>query len=101
MKIAYIWMEYRARPWLARSVRAVCAAAVLSGLSACASLFGEPARSPSPPVTAAPAPGSAPVAAKPPPRPPRIGLALGGGAARGFAHIGVLQVLEENGIKPD
>ena len=40
-------------------------------------------------------------AAKPPPRPPRIGLALGGGAARGFAHIGVIQVLEENGIKPD
>ena len=36
-----------------------------------------------------------------PPRLPRIGLALGGGAARGFAHIGVIQVLEENGIKPD
>ncbi len=36
-----------------------------------------------------------------PVRPPRIGLALGGGAARGFAHIGVLQVLEEQGIKPD
>ncbi|HET7794002.1 MAG TPA: patatin-like phospholipase family protein [Rhizobacter sp.] len=36
-----------------------------------------------------------------PPRPPRIGLALGGGAARGFAHIGVIQVLEENGIKVD
>ncbi len=35
------------------------------------------------------------------PHPPRIGLALGGGAARGFAHIGVIQVLEENGIKPD
>jgi NTE family protein len=35
------------------------------------------------------------------PKPPRIGLALGGGAARGFAHIGVIQVLEENGIKPD
>ncbi len=34
-------------------------------------------------------------------RPPRIGLALGGGAARGFAHIGVIQVLEENGLKPD
>jgi len=32
---------------------------------------------------------------------PKIGLALGGGAARGFAHIGVLQVLEEEGIKPD
>ena len=40
----------------------------------------------------------------PPPRvlkPPRIGLALGGGAARGFAHIGVIQVLEEQGIKAD
>jgi len=34
-------------------------------------------------------------------KPPRIGLALGGGAARGFAHIGVIQVLEENGIRPD
>jgi len=30
----------------------------------------------------------------------KLGLALGGGAARGFAHIGVLQVLEEEGIKP-
>lgn len=36
-----------------------------------------------------------------PPRLPRIGLALGGGAARGFAHIGVIQILEEQGIKPD
>ena len=31
----------------------------------------------------------------------RIGLALGGGAARGFAHIGVIQALEEAGIKVD
>jgi NTE family protein len=34
-------------------------------------------------------------------RPPKVGLALGGGAARGFAHVGVIQVLEEAGIKPD
>lgn len=34
-------------------------------------------------------------------RAPRIGLALGGGAARGFAHVGVIQVLEEAGLKPD
>ena len=34
-------------------------------------------------------------------KPPRIGLALGGGAARGFAHVGVIQVLEEAGIKVD
>lgn len=35
-----------------------------------------------------------------PPLPKRIGLVLGGGAARGVAHVGVLQVLEENGIYP-
>lgn len=36
------------------------------------------------------------------PRPKvRIGLALGGGAARGWSHIGVLRVLEEAGIVPD
>jgi NTE family protein len=29
-----------------------------------------------------------------------LGLALGGGAARGFAHIGVLKALDEAGIKP-
>lgn len=34
-------------------------------------------------------------------RKPVIGLALGGGAARGFAHIGVIKALEANGIKPD
>ncbi len=32
---------------------------------------------------------------------PKIGLALGGGAARGWAHIGVIRALEEMGIKPD
>ncbi len=31
----------------------------------------------------------------------RIGLALGGGAARGMAHLGVLRTLEENGICVD
>lgn len=31
----------------------------------------------------------------------RIGLALGGGAARGWAHIGIINALEEAGIKPD
>ncbi len=33
-------------------------------------------------------------------RPVKIGLALGGGAARGFAHVGVIAVLEEAGLKP-
>jgi NTE family protein len=53
-----------------------------------------PAPPPAPVVLAPPAP-------KPPPKPLLIGLALGGGAARGFAHIGVIQVLEEAGIRPD
>lgn len=53
-----------------------------------------------PPVVLPPdQPASAPVVT--PPRPLRVGLALGGGAARGFAHIGVIQVLEENGVKVD
>jgi NTE family protein len=32
---------------------------------------------------------------------PRIGLVLSGGGAKGMAHIGVLKVLEEAGIRPD
>jgi len=32
---------------------------------------------------------------------PTIALALGGGGARGAAHIGVLRALEQNGLKPD
>lgn len=58
-----------------------------------------------PPVASAPQ-ASVPAAQPPsffpaPKRPPRLGLVLGGGAARGFAHIGVIQVLEDAGIKPD
>lgn len=42
---------------------------------------------------------------KPQPRPqlmppPKIALALGGGAVRGFAHIGVIKTLESHGIYP-
>ena len=35
----------------------------------------------------------------PEPAQPRLGLALGGGFARGLAHIGVLKVLEENQVR--
>ena len=31
----------------------------------------------------------------------KIGLVLSGGGARGFAHLGVIQALHENGIYPD
>jgi NTE family protein len=47
-----------------------------------------------------PAPPPAPIA-PPPVVKLRIGLALGGGAAKGFAHIGVIKMLEANGIRPD
>jgi NTE family protein len=53
---------------------------------------------------------STPVAATPTTNPPpldkpqrsiRVGLALGGGAARGFAHIGVIKALEARNIQVD
>ncbi len=51
-----------------------------------------------------PVPGNVPETPPPvqsvPKKPVKIGLVLGGGAARGFAHIGVIQVLEEAGIRP-
>lgn len=83
--------------WLNRGVRHALLLLVLSGLAAC-SVLGPP---PSAPPTAPAGPPS--IDPSPPKvlRAPKVGLALGGGAARGFAHIGVIQVLEENGIKPD
>jgi NTE family protein len=44
---------------------------------------------------------TSPVAQPKPPHQVKIGLALGGGAARGFAHIGVIKMLESQGIVPD
>jgi NTE family protein len=35
------------------------------------------------------------------PHGPRVGLALGSGSARGWAHIGVIRALEKAGIRPD
>jgi len=59
-------------------------------LSAC---FGGSKPTP-PPITPPVVPAPAPVKLK-------IGLALGGGAAKGFAHIGVIKMLEASGIHPD
>lgn len=59
-------------------------------LSACAT----------PPPPPAPPPAVTPPVVIPK-KPLRIALALGGGAARGFAHIGVIKALEAQGIVPD
>lgn len=50
-------------------------------------------------ATVAPSKSNPPVAAAP--HKPKIALALGGGAARGFAHIGVIKMLESQGIVAD
>lgn len=48
-----------------------------------------------------PSPPEVLVPPSPPPRKIKIGLALGGGAARGFAHIGVIKALQSQGIDAD
>lgn len=70
------------------------AAAALSTLAGCA------VQGPAVPTPAVvpPDPTTLPTVAT---RPPRVGLALGGGAARGFAHVGVIAVLEQHGLRPD
>ena len=73
--------------------------ACLAGLSAALLLGGCAA----PPNSMGPSSGIASVLSAPPDilkKPLKIGLALGGGAARGFAHVGVIAVLEEAGLKP-
>jgi NTE family protein len=52
-----------------------------------------------PPVTVPPT-TVAPVFQGPPPK-PKIALVLGGGAARGFAHVGVIRALEQEKIPID
>lgn len=71
-----------------RRLPALFAAALTAFLAACAS-------TPAPlPEAVAPLPPLQPVKI-------RVGLALGGGAAKGFAHIGVIKMLEANGIQPE
>ncbi len=55
------------------------------------------------PVKDPPVPGAVEAIKLPPAakKKPVIGLALGGGAARGFAHVGVIATLEKAGITPD
>lgn len=90
--------------WLLGSSLAAClllGGCALLGGSGAPAVEGKPAGVVQAPAQGASGPVSARSQPRPVPRPLRVGLALGGGAARGFAHIGVLQVLEEQGIRPD
>ncbi len=61
---------------------------LLLALSACASVPHEPEQA------------EIPLEPQPEP-PPKIALVLGGGAAKGFAHVGVIKALESHGLQPD
>jgi NTE family protein len=70
-----------------------------AALSACAAKpVSAPVAEPAPVSVAEPVPAPEP---PPPPPPPKIALVLGGGAAKGFAHVGVIKSLESHGIQPD
>ncbi|NUU01029.1 patatin-like phospholipase family protein [Herbaspirillum robiniae] len=68
---------------------------LLAGCGTTSWMPGSSAAKPADTVSTAPTP----VATAP--KKVRIGLALGGGAARGFAHIGVIKALESQGIDAD
>ena len=87
----FCWRLIKRRPLAAaagRSGRLMLLALTATVLAGCATRLVD-------------APATTPVAVIAPVlRPVKIGLALGGGAARGFAHVGVIAVLEEAGFKP-
>jgi len=76
-----------------KALRLPISVALLSLVAACG---GNTRPAPPPPVTSTPAPPPLATGEKP----VRIGVALGGGAAKGFAHIGVIKMLEANGFEP-
>lgn len=99
----------RVRPTLAAltvaAVLAGCASAPSVDISANGGNGGNggnaPATPTTPPLAQTPTTPTAPVAPPKVVRPLKIGLALGGGAARGFAHVGVIKALEARGIHAD
>ncbi len=68
--------------------RPLLLAACVTLLAACG---GDNVKPTPPPPTVKPTPAAPKV---------KVGIALGGGAAKGFAHIGVIKMLEANGFEP-
>ena len=88
MKFTSLHTSLHARlPVLSRSLLGLA----LATLAACGS---------TPPGSTAMAPEATSIPAAAAPAPIKIGIALGGGAAKGFAHIGVIKMLEANGFTP-
>ncbi len=71
----------------------LAAGALALALGACSGL---PAANPRPEAAA----NAPPAASNGTPPSLKVGIALGGGAAKGFAHIGVIKMLEANGFEP-
>nr|WP_046293606.1 patatin-like phospholipase family protein [Pandoraea oxalativorans] len=98
------------RPSPARTARtsfaALAVAALIAGCASAPPTVSQDTSSPAPTTTVPPVAQTPtiPVTPMTPPkviRPLKIGLALGGGAARGFAHVGVIKALEARGIHAD
>jgi NTE family protein len=82
------------RSWLnMRSLSLLCALVLM--ISGCATINEQPV------TISPPQPRAANETVPKSVHRPTIALALGGGAARGFAHVGVIQVLEEAHVKLD
>ena len=95
--LAQLRVKYRGMPNDRRRffLAALLSASAALFLGACASPFRAPPKQTEPIASVPVAPEKVARAA------PKIALALGGGAARGFAHVGVILALEAQGIVPD
>ena len=78
------------------SRRAFSVAAASAALAACTTTGSSVVNNSTPTAATSPPPLKTE-----PPRQLRVGLALGGGAARGFAHIGVIKALEARNVRVD
>ncbi len=91
--------------------RLLALAGCVALLAGCATGPKSPPDTPAPPEPPAMSPGATGVSPEPPAPeqapveivvpPPRIALVLGGGAAKGFAHVGAIKALESQSIRPD
>ncbi|VVE50487.1 esterase [Pandoraea morbifera] len=83
------------------ALSALAMAAMLAGCASAPSVDSQGNAPGTPQVAQVPTSPTTPATPPKVVRPLKIGLALGGGAARGFAHVGVIKALEARGIHAD